>query len=161
MTDRTSDTNDVNDTLGYCWNTEPFPPGTSFECFGKIPGTSLGGLYFRFSGTSFSAPFVAGTAALIRSMLPEASAPVVEVILRRFSDDLGDPGYDIEFGHGRSNTGRILKALDGGLFFADDFESGDLRAWSSVVGGAGLLFRRLLRSQRLTDTTRFFSAYCW
>ena len=111
-------------------------PG-EFECFGMVPATSLGGLYFTLSGTSFATPFVAGTAALIRSMLPEASAPVVEAILRMFSDDLGAPGYDIEYGHGRPNTGEILEALDGGLFFVDDFESGDLRVWSSVEGEAG------------------------
>ena len=136
MTDRSSDFNDLNDTLSYCWNTEPSPSSES-ECFGRAPGTPLGGLYFTLSGTSFAAPFVAGTAALIRSMLPGASALGVEAILRMFSDDLGDPGYDIQYGHGRPNTGEILETLDGGLFFVDDFESGDLRTWSFVEGEVG------------------------
>lgn len=42
-----------------------------------IPGPGLGGRPFRLSGTSAAAPFVTGTAALLHSAFPEATAAAV------------------------------------------------------------------------------------
>ncbi len=52
------------------------------------------------SGTSMASPHVAGAAALLRSLVPDASALEIENALISTARDLGDPGYDISYGHG-------------------------------------------------------------
>ncbi|MBI2070862.1 MAG: S8 family peptidase [Elusimicrobia bacterium] len=59
-------------------------------------------------GTSFSAPIVAGAAALIFSVLPAATTTQVFNILTGGADDLGSAGRDDQFGHGRLN---LLKSM--------------------------------------------------
>jgi Subtilase family len=54
----------------------------------------------RSSGTSFSAPLVAGAAAWIWTLRPELDASQLFEILRRSAHDLGAPGVDVESGFG-------------------------------------------------------------
>lgn len=56
--------------------------------------------YGYMSGTSYSAPFAAGVAALVLSINRFLSATDVETILKEKARDLGDPGYDTTFGWG-------------------------------------------------------------
>ncbi|MCW5944069.1 MAG: S8 family serine peptidase [Fimbriimonadaceae bacterium] len=58
------------------------------------------GDYGFLSGTSYSAPFAAGVAALVLSINRFLSAADVETILKEKARDLGDPGYDTVFGWG-------------------------------------------------------------
>lgn len=53
------------------------------------------------SGTSFAAPAVAGTGALIWAQNPSWSHSQVRQHLRWTAEDLGPPGQDPTFGHGR------------------------------------------------------------
>ena len=59
-------------------------------------------------GTSMSAPFVAGLAALVRSAEPGLTAAQVKQRIERTSDDLGAKGFDEKFGWGRINAVRAL-----------------------------------------------------
>lgn len=56
--------------------------------------------YGYMSGTSYSAPFATGVAALVLSINRFLGANDVETILKEKARDLGDPGYDTTFGWG-------------------------------------------------------------
>jgi hypothetical protein len=58
------------------------------------------------TGTSFAAPIVSGSAAIVRSILPEASREDVKQILIQTAIDLGLNGRDDEYGHGMVNAYR-------------------------------------------------------
>ena len=60
--------------------------------------------YNTFSGTSASAPYVSGVAALVLSANPALTNREVRKILRGTAVDLGDPGRDILFGWGLVNA---------------------------------------------------------
>ncbi|MCD4747968.1 MAG: S8 family serine peptidase [Thermoanaerobaculales bacterium] len=75
-----------------------------------------------FFGTSASCPHVAGAAALLLSANPDMDADALASGLRALAVDMGPPGPDTMFGHGRL-------FVDGTIIFADGFESGDTGAW--------------------------------
>jgi len=82
-----------------------------FSSFGpavdvSAPGVSIASTYrnnkyYAMSGTSMATPHVAGLAALIRSLHPEFTLAEVETAIKATALDLGDPGWDRYFGHGR------------------------------------------------------------
>ncbi|SFF51966.1 type VII secretion-associated serine protease mycosin [Actinoplanes philippinensis] len=78
------------------------------------PATDLVGArprgYWRVQGTSFAAPMVAATAALIRSRWPDMSAPEVVNRIIRTASDRGAPGRDPEFGFGVIDPVKALTA---------------------------------------------------
>ncbi|PRX20289.1 type VII secretion-associated serine protease mycosin [Actinoplanes italicus] len=78
------------------------------------PATDLVGArplgYWRIQGTSFAAPMVSATAALIRSRWPDMSAGEVINRIIRTADDRGEPGRDPEFGYGLINPVAALTA---------------------------------------------------
>ncbi|HEV2150333.1 MAG TPA: S8 family serine peptidase [Longimicrobiaceae bacterium] len=61
------------------------------------------------SGTSMASPHAAGVAALVLSKNPRLSPVQVRGILRSSSQDLGTPGWDPVFGHGRVNAKRAVQ----------------------------------------------------
>lgn len=63
---------------------------------------SFGGmaLYVQVTGTSFSAPEVAGVVALLRGAAPTATAAEVEAALAATAHDIGTPGPDQDSGYG-------------------------------------------------------------
>lgn len=64
--------------------------------------------YVFLSGTSYSAPFVAGAAALVLSANRFLLATHVEAILEQNATDLGPTGRDDEYGHGLLNADRAV-----------------------------------------------------
>ncbi|MEJ5199044.1 MAG: malectin domain-containing carbohydrate-binding protein [Anaerolineae bacterium] len=71
--------------------------------------TSSNGATFAYkTGTSMSAGYVSGLAALLLSANPQLAAADLRQIIRQSADDLGDPGWDPLFGEGRINAGRAL-----------------------------------------------------
>jgi subtilisin family serine protease len=94
----------------------------SFSNFGSwvdlsAPGASIrttnnGGGYGYWNGTSFASPITAGLAALIFSANPQLTNAQVVDIMTRNADDLGAPGFDTTFAHGRINVYEsLLEAL--------------------------------------------------
>jgi serine protease len=78
---------------------------TGKETVITAPATQLVGArgprgYWRVQGTSFAAPMVAGTAALLRSRWPEMPAGEVVNRIIRTAKDRGAPGRDPEYGFG-------------------------------------------------------------
>jgi len=64
-------------------------------------------------GTSFSAPIVSGTAALIQSRWPQLKPHQIRNILLRTATDLGKRGADGIYGRGALNITRALKPVRG------------------------------------------------
>jgi hypothetical protein len=103
---------DSNDALASFSNT-----GNNVDL--AAPGVSImtaggGGLYVSGTGTSFSAPIVAGVAALVISVNPSLTAAQVQNILKQSADDLGASGWDPSFGYGRINAYKAVIAAQSG-----------------------------------------------
>jgi type VII secretion-associated serine protease mycosin len=87
---------------------------TGKETVVSAPATDLIGArpggYWKVQGTSFAAPMVAGTAALVRSRWP--TMPAGEVVNRiiRTAKDLGATGRDSTYGFGLIDPTRALTA---------------------------------------------------
>jgi subtilisin family serine protease len=75
----------------------------------RIPSTNAGGGYGSYSGTSYASPVVAGVAALLLSVDPSLDAPGVEALLEATALDLGAPGWDAAYGHGRVDAFRAVE----------------------------------------------------
>lgn len=75
-----------------------------------VPTTTNGGGYAAVNGTSFASPAAAGLAALLLLANPTLSALQLAEILVKNADDLGDPGFDLNYGYGRVNPGKSLIA---------------------------------------------------
>jgi len=61
-------------------------------------------------GTSFASPLAAGAAALAWSINPQLSAEAVRDMLFSTAVDLGAPGWDEYYGHGRIDVGAVAAA---------------------------------------------------
>lgn len=75
-----------------------------------ISSLSRFGGYVNNSGTSMAAPHVSGVAALILSRNPTLDPGQVRHILQTTATDLGTPGWDMQFGHGRIDAFAALLA---------------------------------------------------
>ena len=62
-------------------------------------------------GTSFSAPTVTGKAAIIKSKFNNLNGSQLANIIKTTADDLGAPGVDEVYGHGRVNLSRALSPV--------------------------------------------------
>ncbi|MFZ1547837.1 MAG: S8 family serine peptidase [Candidatus Nitrotoga sp.] len=81
----------------------------------SAPGVSIyttlrGGGYGNVSGTSFSSPIVAATAALMMSANNKLSPADIDQALKATSLDLGAAGYDIYYGAGRVDAAKAVAA---------------------------------------------------
>jgi len=88
-------------------NIDVAAPGDSFS-------TQMGGGYVSTGGTSYSAPIVAGVAALVLSANPSLSANQVQDIVKQSADDLGAAGWDPIYGAGRVNAARAVSMAAAG-----------------------------------------------
>jgi hypothetical protein len=88
-------------------NIDVAAPGDSFS-------TQMGGGYVSTGGTSYSAPIVAGVAALVMSLNPQLSGDQVQNIVKQSADDLGAAGWDSIYGMGRVNAARAVAMAAGG-----------------------------------------------
>ena len=63
------------------------------------------------AGTSWAAPRVSGKAAIIKSKFRNMTATQLADVIKNTADDLGAPGVDSVFGHGKINLGRALSPI--------------------------------------------------
>jgi len=70
--------------------------------------------YMWLEGTSMAAPQVSGLAALLFALDPTLTNADVRGIIETTADDLGTPGFDSFYGHGRINAYQAYLALSGG-----------------------------------------------
>jgi thermitase len=102
--------------------------------------------YGTYNGTSLSAPHVTGLAGLLFSQEPKPTNQEVRSIIENSAVDLGPPGFDDAFGHGRIDALRAVTAdfseitSPDGLFSVDDTATGYAHA------------RKLVRVQGDPDT---------
>ncbi len=66
--------------------------------------------YVFFQGTSMASPHVAGLAALLMSQGVTDPA-AIEAVIKATATDLGEPGYDVEFGAGLANAAAAVRGL--------------------------------------------------
>lgn len=64
--------------------------------------------YGSNTGTSFSAAYVAGVAALVQTINPSCVGNTLATHLNQNSDDLGSPGFDNVYGWGRLNASTAI-----------------------------------------------------
>jgi len=87
--------------------------GSSMDYYIVAPGSGLngygeGGVLKNVDGTSFSAPLVTGTAALIMEAWPDLTGEEVVDLILSTAIDLGDPGTDSIYGRGFLNLEGIF-----------------------------------------------------
>ncbi|MEU4622160.1 S8 family peptidase [Actinoplanes sp. NPDC023801] len=80
------------------------------------PGTNIlstypGGQYKTMMGTSMAAPHVAAVAALLKSYQGALTPDQIEAALKNSAIDLGQPGFDNDFGYGRIDAVSALNAV--------------------------------------------------
>lgn len=75
----------------------------------NIKSAYIYGGYTEYSGTSMSAPHVSGAFALLLQAHPGKSVSEYIQMMIRGAKDLGDPGQDALFGHGRIDLVESLK----------------------------------------------------
>ncbi len=85
------------------------------------------------SGTSFAAPHVAGAAALVRSLRPDLDQAVVYELVRHTTDDVAEPGWDLQTGWGRLNAARAVAEAAIGLRLGLVAESSSTAAGGQTV----------------------------
>jgi subtilisin family serine protease len=78
-------------------------PGT------QLYSTTTNSTYEADSGTSYSAPLLAGIAAWIMSVNPALGPEEIELILNESCADLGEPGWDHHFGWGRIDFAEVAR----------------------------------------------------
>ena len=93
---------DETDSIADFSTTSPWldlaAPGVSIPVAEPTFNVSSG--FIRASGTSFSAPMVAGAAAWVWTVRPELDSSQVFEIMRRSARDIGSPGWDAKSGYG-------------------------------------------------------------
>lgn len=70
------------------------------------------GLYIGISGTSMSAPHVAGIVGLMLEAQPELTPRRIERILIRTATDMGARGFDVGYGHGFVNALKAVRSAE-------------------------------------------------
>lgn len=102
---------------------ETYPKLVAPGVFIKTTDLTFGGLfpdsYTYTSGTSFAAPHVAGSYALLKSAFPDATLAELEMTLQQTAVDLMATGPDNDSGYGLVNVSAAYDQLLGGVSCVD------------------------------------------
>lgn len=90
-------------------------PGVNIRTADLTFGGAFPDSYAAVSGTSFAAPHVAGSMALLLSGEPALTVEQLEAFLIGSGLDLGDPGQDNDYGNGLLNTAAAWDMLIAGI----------------------------------------------
>jgi subtilisin family serine protease len=82
----------------------------------EVTATNVPDDYEYLSGTSMATPHVVGVASLVWSLAPNATSQAIRLALKLSAFDLGDKGYDFQFGYGRIDALSAAKYVAPGLF---------------------------------------------
>ena len=134
-----------------------YGPHIDFSAPGEnIYSTSSAG-YMTDSGTSYSAPLVAGLFAALFSINPSLSAEQAIEVVQATAEDLGEPGWDSSYGWGRIDFGKAawVAAASAGLVdslggFSMDHSLSNLLFASEYHRG---MRYQLLRTTNLTTSS--------
>ncbi|MCQ9206803.1 MAG: S8 family serine peptidase [Omnitrophica bacterium] len=99
-----------------------------------VPDYKISSGYWRLAGTSMACPHAAGTAALARSRYPSLTNEEIRLKIQRSADDIGEPGKDIYFGHGRVNA--YLTVLDYSVFITSPSDEAFTKGELEITGSA-------------------------
>jgi len=77
----------------------------------SIRSSAKGGGYVLMTGTSMSAPYIAGMVALARQYNPEATVEEIKWALIQSAEDLGAAGEDNDYGFGFPDANKMLDFL--------------------------------------------------
>jgi hypothetical protein len=104
----------------------------------KVVAPDETGALFYWSGTSFSAPVISGSVALLASAFPNLTGQQIISILFNSADDAGAPGTDAVFGRGILNIQRAFQP-QGTLTLVDGKTPVDAggSGGSTAMGNAG------------------------
>lgn len=105
-------------------------PGVDLRTADLTGGGAIPGSYVGVSGTSFSAPLVAGGMALLAGAFPAATVAQLEQALEATASDLGTAGDDAASGHGLPDLLAAHQFLAGTPACAD----GDADGWFGADG---------------------------
>jgi subtilisin family serine protease len=98
--------------------------------------------YGSGDGTSFAAPLAAGAAAMAWSINPNLTPDQVLDILYDTAVDLGDPGWDKVFGHGRIDVGAVAVRAQETVSLPEPATAALVVAGMALAAGRRRAFRR-------------------
>ena len=90
--------------------------------------------YYFFEGTSMATPHVAGAAAMLRALAPDADRAEIRDALAATALDLGPSGCDSTYGHGLIRIHDAMEYLTGPDTISPAFPSGASLTVSNVTG---------------------------
>lgn len=104
------------------------------------PGMYIGAISDKgekrlYNGTSYAAPHITGSAAVLKSQNPELTSPEIARILFDTATDLGAPGVDEVYGHGLLNL-KNARAPQGVLVI---YEGESTREGKVSLGSTGVM----------------------
>ena len=96
-----------------------------------IYSSAKGGGYTLKSGTSMSAPLIAGLVALLRQYNPDATVNEIKTAIMNSAYDLGEPGEDNNYGYGLPDAELALMNMPALIF-------PPLEITGKIIGGDGI-----------------------
>ncbi|ABR83283.2 autotransporter outer membrane beta-barrel domain-containing protein [Pseudomonas aeruginosa] len=156
---------DLTDYSNQCGVTQEWclaAPGDMYVA--TASGSSAEGLTYLYddeSGTSYAAPLVSASAALLAERFPYMDMAQVRMTLLSTATDLGEPGVDARFGWGLLDLARAVRGP--GQLFGDqrvtlDAARGGWNArdvWSNAISAGGVLAKSGSGALLLAGDNRF------
>lgn len=113
--------------------------------------------YESTSGTSFSSPFVAGAAAILKSLNPDLSSFEIRELLAETAIDLGANGKDDDYGYGLVQplkaVEQLIQNLEGAELPDEKWQIWDSKTTSDINKVWQVKFNQVLEMSSLNDTT--------
>ena len=110
-------------------------------------------------GSSFSKPHISAAAALVINRWPFLSAPDVVSILLNTADDLGAPGVDSVYGHGRVNPAAAIGPSGEMLVPTGDSGGGGSSAGGALVVAGAVAAAIIVKNRTKQKNTILVDSY--